>query len=276
VSGAAAAPRPALAPVVLGTSGFSFKDWVGPFYPEGTPAGRMLELYAGHFGAVEVNATYYRIPPPRTMQSLASRTPADFEFVVKAHQSMTHQKDAPDDATFGAFQDALAPILAAGKFRGILCQFPYAFRPDKPGRARLDLLHARLSGLGPLFVEFRHAAWLDERVFRYLDERGIGYCSVDEPPLPGLVPPVARLTGSIAYVRMHGRNTKTWWGRDRGDRYDYDYSPAELHEWVQKIRALAERSSKVYVFFNNCHAGQAARNALLMKDLVQRELSGAW
>ena len=260
------------APIVIGTSGFSFADWVGPFYPAGTRSGAMLEHYAAHFDTVEVNATYYRIPPPKTMASLDARTPAHFEFVVKAHKTMTHDQADPDEATFAAFADCVAPLVAAGKFRGVLLQFPWAFRPDVAARARLELLHGRLSALGPLFVEFRHAAWLDERVFRFLDERGIGYCSVDEPPLPGLVPPVARLTGTIGYVRLHGRNTKTWWGRDRGDRYDYDYSPAELHEWVQKIRELAERSSKVYVFFNNCHAGQAARNALLMKDLVQRDL----
>ena len=259
------------APIVIGTSGFSFKDWVGPFYPEGTRAPAMLELYAERFAAVEVNSTYYRIPPPRTMESLAARTPEAFEFVVKAHQSMTHEKADPDDATFDAFEACLAPLIGAGKFRGVLCQFPWSFRPVRESRTRLERLHARLAPLGPLFVEFRHTAWLDERVFRFLDERGIGYCSVDEPHLPGLVPPIARLTGSIAYVRLHGRNQDTWWG-GHGDRYDYDYSPAELSEWVQKIRELAERSSKVYVFFNNCHAGQAARNALLMKDLVQREL----
>jgi uncharacterized protein YecE (DUF72 family) len=271
-----ATPSPQRAPIAIGTSGFSFADWVGPFYPPGTRAGAMLGHYAEHFSTVEVNATYYRIPPPRTMASLDARTPAGFEFVVKAHQSMTHDAEAPDEATFAAFADCVAPLVDAGKFRGILFQFPWAFRPTVASRARLELLHERLSPHGPLFAEFRHASWLDERVFRFLDERGIGYCSVDEPPLPGLVPPVARLTGTIGYVRLHGRNTKTWWGRDRGDRYDYDYSPAELHEWVQKIRELAERSSKVYVFFNNCHAGQAARNALLMKDLVQRDLlSGA-
>jgi uncharacterized protein YecE (DUF72 family) len=258
--------------VVIGTSGFSFRDWVGPFYPAGTRSGAMLAYYAEHFAAVEVNATYYRIPPARTMASLDARTPANFEFVVKAHQSMTHESVVPEADTFAAFADCLAPLRAAGKFRGTLLQFPWAFRPTRAARTRLELLHERLTPHGPLFAEFRHASWLDERVFRFLDERGIGYCSVDEPPLPGLVPPVARLTGPIGYVRLHGRNTKTWWGRGGGDRYDYDYSPAELHQWVQKIRELAERSSRVYVFFNNCHAGQAARNALLMKDLVQRDL----
>ena len=83
---------------------------------------------------------------------------------------------------------------------------------------------------------------------------------------------MARATTDVAYVRLHGRNAKTWWGRGEGDRYDYDYRPEELKEWVQKIRELAERSKKTYVFFNNCHAGQAARNARLMMDMLQGDL----
>lgn len=273
-SAPAMSAAPALGTITLGTSGFSFDDWVGNFYPERTRKADMLGFYATRFHAVEINSTYYGIPPARIMAGLVERTPDAFEFLVKAHKSMTHETAEPTEATWRAFDDCLAPLVAAGKHRGVLLQFPWAFRPDLAGRRRLDLLHERLSARGPLFVEFRHAAWLDERVFRYLDERGIGYCSVDEPPLPGLVPPVARLTGSIAYVRFHGRNEKTWWGRGGGDRYDYDYSPAELTEWVRKIRELAERSRQVYVFFNNCHAGQAARNALLMRDLVQRDFMG--
>jgi len=255
--------------IVVGTSGFSFGDWVGPFYPPGTPRTKMLELYAEKFAAVEVNATYYRIPPPSTMASLAARTPSTFEFLVKAHQSMTHEKAAPTAETFDAFRAAVEPL--GDKMRGVLLQFPWAFRPTLGSRKRLDLLQAELAPLGPLFVEFRHASWMTDRVFRYLEEHGIGYCSVDEPALPGLVPRDARLIGSIGYVRFHGRNEKTWWGGG-GDRYDYDYAPGELKEWVEKIRALAEKAGKTYVFFNNCHAGQAARNALLMRDMMQQDL----
>jgi len=262
------------ATVTIGTSGFSFDDWVGTFYPEQTRKAEMLAFYATRFSAVEINSTYYGIPPAKTMAGLVERTPDDFEFMVKAHRSMTHEAADPDEAVWRSFDDCLAPLVDAGKFRGLLLQFPWAFRPDRAGRRRLDLLHERLSARGPLFVEFRHTSWMDDRVFRYLDQRGIGYCSVDEPPLPGLVPPVVRLTGSIAYVRFHGRNERTWWTRGGGDRYDYDYSPAELETWVRKIRELAERSRQVYVFFNNCHAGQAARNALLMRDLVQRDFLG--
>ena len=258
--------------IVVGTSGFSFADWVGPFYPAGTRRQDMLELYAEKFAAVEVNATYYRIPPPSTMESLASRTPAAFEFLVKAHQSMTHEKLAPPRETFDAYRAAIEPLQKAGKMRGMLLQFPWAFRPTLGARKRLDLLAAELAPVGPLFVEFRHASWLVDKVFRYLEERSIGYCSVDEPALPGLVPREARLTGTIGYVRFHGRNEKTWWGGGGGDRYDYDYAPGELKEWVEKIRMLAEKAGKTYVFFNNCHAGQAARNALLMRDMMQQDL----
>jgi uncharacterized protein YecE (DUF72 family) len=257
--------------IVLGTSGFSFADWVGPFYPEGTKSADMLGLYAERFTAVEINATYYRIPPPSTMESLDRRTPAGFEFVIKAHKSMTHEKVAPEPAVFEAFRASAAPLVRAGKLRGVLLQFPWAFRPTQGARRRLDLLDDELADLRPLFVEFRHASWLQERVFRYLEERGIGYCSVDEPALQGLVPPLAKLTADIGYVRLHGRNTKTWWG-GAGDRYDYDYSREELREWVAKIRELAEKAGKTYVFFNNCHAGQAARNALLMRDMMQQDL----
>ncbi len=259
-------------PVVLGTSGFSFDDWVGPFYPEGTKKGDMLALYARHFTAVEVNSTYYRIPPARTMEQMDHKTPAGFEFVVKAHRTMTHEKALPAPGDFRAFLDCLEPLRTSGRFRGTLLQFPWAFRPNQTARKRLELLHSELAPAGPLFVEFRHASWLREEVFGFLEERGIGYCSVDEPDLPGLVPPEARVTGDTGYVRLHGRNRQTWWGRGGGDRYDYDYSREELKEWVQKIRELADRSSKVYVFFNNCHAGQAARNALLMRDMLQQDL----
>ena len=82
------------------------------------------------------------------------------------------------------------------------------------------------------------------------------------------MPPVVELTSPIGYVRFHGRNSANWWGRGGGDRYDYLYSDTELRDWVAKIHDLAARAEKVYVFFNNCHAGQAARNAALMQQLL--------
>jgi len=258
-------------PILIGTSGFSFPDWEGPFYPRGMATSRRLPFYERYFPAVELNTTYYGIPSPKTLSLLAAKTHPDFEFVAKAHQSMTHEIETPQ-ASYDEFLRAIEPLRAAGRFHGVLAQFPWRFRRTSEAEKHLAEMKERFDGI-PLFAEFRHDSWMDEEVFDSLAQHGIGYCCVDEPSLDTLVPPVARLTTDVAYVRFHGRNDKAWWGRGEGDRYDYDYRPEELKDWLQKIRDLAERAKKTYVFFNNCHAGQAARNARLMMDMMQRDLS---
>jgi len=256
-------------PVRIGTSGFSFDDWDGAFYPRGLAPGRRLEFYARYFPAVEINSTYYGIPKPRTFTLLLEKSPGDFEFIVKAHQSMTHEEATPPEA-YDDFLRAIDPLREAGRFEGVLAQFPWRFRRTPESERHLADMRRRLDGL-PLFAEFRHDSWMKEEVFDTLAGQSIGYCCVDEPSLEGLVPPVARLTTDVAYVRFHGRNAVNWWGH-QGDRYDYDYRPEELKEWQEKIRELAEKAKKTYVFFNNCHAGQAARNARLMMDMMQGDL----
>lgn len=255
--------------ILVGTSGYSFADWVGPFYPPGTRSGDYLAYYARHFAGVEVNSTYYRIPAPRVLELMERKTPEHFRFVVKLNQAMTHQ-NATDPALYGEFRAVLQPLKDAGKYDGLLAQFPWAFRRTDANKAHLEALRALLPD-EPLWVEFRHASWMHPRLPEWLRERSLGYCAVDEPRLPGLVPPVTHLTTDAAYVRLHGRNERTWWGRGGGDRYDYDYAEHELQEWVERIRALAEKAKQTYVFFNNCHAGQAARNAKLMEELLRRQ-----
>jgi uncharacterized protein YecE (DUF72 family) len=255
--------------VLLGTSGYSFADWVGPFYPSGMRSSDFLGYYARHFNAVEVNATYYRIPPVRTLEQMERKTPPGFHFVVKLHQLMTHERSR-DPALYREFLGVLEPLKAAGKYDGLLAQFPWGFRRGPEAQGHLEAMRELLPG-EPLFVEFRHDSWLTPDLDGWLEEKQLGYCSVDEPALPGLVPPVTRLTGQDAYVRLHGRNAENWWGRGGGDRYDYDYSPAELGEWLKKIADLADRARRTYLFFNNCHAGQAARNAKLMQELLRQQ-----
>jgi len=97
----------------------------------------------------------------------------------------------------------------------------------------------------------------------------IGYCCVDEPRLKGLMPPLAVLTSNIGYVRFHGRNSEKWWKHEQAfERYNYLYSPEELSEWVGKIKALAEKSDKTFVIFNNHYQGQATLNARMMEELL--------
>ncbi|HEY7728799.1 MAG TPA: DUF72 domain-containing protein [Candidatus Eisenbacteria bacterium] len=290
--------------ILIGTSGYSFPDWVGPFYPEGTTRAQMLDYYVKQFPAVEVNATYYRIPPPGTLAAMERKTPPGFEFVVKTNAGMTHE-GSTDPALYDSLRRAVEPVARAGKLTGYLAQFPWAFRPGARAEEHLRLLK-RLLPEAPLFVEFRHRSWITDQTFRFLEEEGLHYVSVDEPDLPGLVPPLARTTGDLAYVRLHGRNKENWWASARADRaaaavpaqeslglfdnaetpkppppvrrvaappssdrYDYLYSEQELREWAEKIRDLAMKSKKTFVFFNNCHVGQAATGAKLMRRLLE-------
>lgn len=250
----------------VGTSGYSFADWVGPFYPHGTARNRMLEQYVKHFGVVEINSSYYRIPGANMFARMEERTAPGFKFIVKLYKGMTHEIE--DDASmYEKFVGATEPLKRAGKFSGYLAQFPWRFKKSDSSERHLLRLRERLEDT-PLFVEFRHDSWIERATFDLLKESGIGYCSVDEPALKGLVPPVAVATTDTAYVRFHGRNVRNWWGKGGGDRYDYDYSKEELSEWAEKLLKLEEKTSKVYVFFNNCHAGHAATNAELMIELL--------
>jgi len=265
--------------IVIGTSGYSFADWVGPFYPAGTRSADFLAYYARHFEAVEVNATYYRVPDAGMFERMVRKTPDGFRFVVKLNQAMTHE-GSRDPALYREFLAALAPLKDARRYDGLLAQFPWGFKRTPDHRRHLAAMRELLAG-EPLFVEFRHDSWLTPELEPSLREHRIGYCAVDEPQLPGLLPPVTMVTAEDAYVRFHGRNAATWWGRGGpggpggsgggGDRYDYDYREDELKEWVKKVAALADQARRTYLFFNNCHAGQAARNAKLMQELLRQQ-----
>ncbi len=254
----------------VGTSGYSFADWVGPFYPSGTPRSKMLDEYVRHFDVVEINSSYYRLPDARMFDRMEEKTPDGFEFIVKLYKGMTHEIE-DDAAMYRSLSEAVAPLREAHKFGGYLAQFPWKFKNTTDSRDHLSLLKEHL-GVDPLFVEFRHDSWMKPEVFEFLRSAGLGYCCVDEPNLKGLIPPVVRATTSEGYVRFHGRNSANWWGRGGGDRYDYDYGEDELREWSNKLATLEEKVKKVYAFFNNCHAGHAARNAELMIEMLGSEL----
>jgi uncharacterized protein YecE (DUF72 family) len=261
--------------VLVGTSGYSFADWVGPFYPPGMKSGDFLNHYARHFEAVEVNSTYYRIPHPRVLEQMERKTPPSFHFVVKLNQAMTHDLSRDTDL-YRSFLDVLEPLKRAEKFDGLLAQFPWGFKRTPDSLSHLAALRALLPG-EPLFVEFRHDSWATPDLGSWLSAHRLGYCAVDEPALKGLMPPLTLVTAEDAYVRFHGRNAANWWARgprgsgSGGDRYDYDYGEEELREWVRKIGELASQARRTYLFFNNCHAGQAARNAKMMQDLLRQQ-----
>ncbi len=258
--------------VYVGTAGFSYKDWVSTFYPSETRPREMLEEYARHFTVVEINSTYYAIPPPERINSMARRTPPDFQFTVKANREMTHEiSDGP--RVTAEFRAAIRPLEDHGKLGCVLVQFPWGFKNNGENRRYLEVLAERLEGLDSV-VEFRNSDWERDETFAMLSELGLGYCCVDEPRLKGLVSGRVEVTGDVSYVRFHGRNYETWWdrGRESWERYDYLYSEEELSEWIPKVEVLSESSDRTYVIFNNHYKGQAPTNARSFERMLRAAL----
>ena len=251
----------------IGTSGFSFKDWKGVFYPENINPSGYLDYYQKFFNTVEINMTYYKIPSAKTYERMIGETPDTFEFIIKANQATTHE--LKDEEVFTSFSESLQPLKEAGRLYGILAQFPWRFRNNERSRKYLVQCADRYGDV-PLFVEFRHNSWFRDEVFDFLRMKRLYYVSVDEPQIGEMMPPEARATGDVAYVRFHGRNSETWWGKS-GDRYDYNYSEGELDEWIEKVEELEKSVWKLYAFFNNCHQGYAVRNAIMFKELLVKK-----
>lgn len=258
--------------IYMGTSGYSYEDWAGVFYPAGLARHERFSFYATEFDAVEINYTYYRLPTAEHLSSLSARTGSGFRFAVKAHQDITHRRDKPP--VFAQFRQALAPLQRSGQLGAVLLQFPNSFRNQQRSVEYLDRCIGELAGL-PLVVEFRHDSWIAQRTLSWLRERQVGFCNVDMPALPGLLPRTAWVTGPVAYVRLHGRNEKKWWNHEQAwERYDYSYDDDELAEWLPHLGEMEEQAQEVYLFANNHWEGQSVSTIRQLRILFDRQDRG--
>jgi len=256
--------------ILIGTSGYSYEDWRGVFYPLRLAKGKMLEHYAQEFSFTEVNSTFYHVPAARVMEALVKKTPAHFVFAVKAHGSLTHEREGEFTGHAAKFRAMLQPLQEASKLGAVLFQFPFSFGNAAENRDYLAHLRDLFPDL-PAAVEFRHAGWVEQSTFDLLRSLDFAYVCVDEPRLRGLVGPVAVRTASFAYVRFHGRNAAKWWRHGEAwERYDYLYSEEELKEWVPKIGSVARGADRTFVAFNNHPRGQAVENARLLREMIRR------
>jgi len=248
---------------IVGTSGYSFADWVGRFYPPGTKSADMFAHYAAHFEAVELNFTYYRLEAGATLARLARVSPPAFRFWVKANQATTHRQDRAAAEPFNA---NLVPLAEAGKLAGVLLQFPQSFHRTVAGRKYLAAALDDLAG-SPLAVEFRHRSWQHPATVAGLRQRGVTLVVPDVPDLPDLYRSDAQATSRTGYLRLHSRTAENWYAGG-AKRYDYDYNRDELASLARQWSALADPVDEVYVFFNNCHRGQAADNAEAFRKVL--------
>ncbi|MCL2879304.1 MAG: DUF72 domain-containing protein [Treponema sp.] len=254
--------------ILTGTCGYSYREWAGPFYPDGTKPEDYLRYYSGFFSTLELDYTYYSMPTARQLEGMLVSGGPELTFSVKATDTLTHKVDPrawQDQAK--TYIDALGPMREAGRLEAVLFQFPYSFHYEPENRKYLDSLLGEFSGI-PCAVEFRNADWSNNRVIEGLKERGAAYVSTDLPELKGLPPVLDISTSSLAYFRLHGRNAGAWWGSDSRARYDYLYSDEELKYAADRVQRLAAKASRVLVYFNNHARAQAVRNALMLKKLL--------
>ncbi len=237
--------------MLLGTSGWSYKEWEGNFYQKGEK--RKLRAYANVFKTAEIDSTFYRIPSKGTVMGWLRYSPSDFLFTAKMPKSITHEKKLGLKGNFkedlNAFLGSMRMLQLGGKLACILIQLPpkYEFNSEN--------LEAFLKQLDPVFkyaVEFRNPSWMRDETWSLLRDNDVAYVNVDEP----LLPPEVHLTSDLAYFRWHGRGRKPW--------FNYRYSSEELDTWVPKVQMAASKSKKVVGYFNNHFHGNAPENCLYL------------
>ena len=258
--------------VLIGTSGYSYREWVGAFYPPGTNSREYLSYYAGHFDFTELNYSYYRMPDPHQTSQIVHKARSanpGFRLSIKAHRSLTHERDhdAPHPRAVEAFRRGIEPLLADDALLCVLAQFPFSFHYQDSERRYLDALCEALSGL-PLAVEFRNRDWQRESVFRGLQDRDVSYVVVDTPDLRGLPEGLVRSTSGLSYLRLHGRNSGAWWSGDARSRYQYNYADEELQEWLPGIHELESQSEILAIAFNNHADASAPLNATKLAGML--------
>ncbi|MBD3321735.1 MAG: DUF72 domain-containing protein [Chitinivibrionales bacterium] len=235
----------------IGTSGWHYSHWKGPFYPPEISSGDMLAYYTQYFDTVEINNTFYKLPEPKTLKEWAAMVPDNFEFAVKASRYITHVKKLKDPRkplrTFmrrvAVLKDKLGPILF---------QLPPAWNVNIQ---RLEsFLDALPRGVACAF-EFRNESWFNDTVLDLLDEHDASFCVYD---IEGRTAP-SEAVGPIGYLRLHGP----------GKKYEGSYTRKQLDRWAGTLQYWHAQGRSPYCYFDNDQNGYAPDNARAIKERMQ-------
>lgn len=238
--------------IFIGTSGWSYEHWQGVIYPHGLPPRERLAYYVGHFGTVELNASYYRWPSEGAFRSWRRRLPPGFRLSFKAPGLLTHVRRLYAPEAWAARIARAAELL--GDRAGVaLVQLPPTLEYD---HARLAYFLGCLPQGLRVALELRHPSWHHEGVFGLLEHYGAAYCVMSGAHLPC----VLRATAPFVYLRLHGPS-HDW-------LYAGSYGEGDLRWWADRVREWAGQGRDVWVYFNNDGEGNAVRNALTLRHLV--------
>lgn len=229
--------------IYIGTSGWTYDDWSGAFYPPGVSGAERLAFYAQRFNTVEVNATFYRLPTAAMIKAWNQRLPPDFHLVLKGSRFITHRKKLIEVA--GPLETFWSQARQLNNLKVILWQLPPSLRQHL---ARLEEFIKMLPGQVHHAFEFRHESWWSGDTADLLAHFHMAFVALSHPGLPEDIIP----TTDFAYLRFHGKGQRL---------YQYDYADQELAAWAERVRPLLA-GRDLYAFFNNDYEANAPRNAL--------------
>ena len=241
--------------ILLGTSGWSYRDWIGPFYKKKEKS--MLKAYSKVFRTAEIDSTFYAYPSKGTVMGWAKYSPEGFVFTAKLPKLITHEKmldlEEGTEEDVSRFCDLIRPILLNGKLGCLLIQLPpkYEFDPN-----HLEKFLRILPKEFKFAVEFRHLSWMKNEIWKLLKKYEVAYTIVDEP----LLPPEVQVTSDFAYFRWHGHGTRPW--------FNYRYKVEELKPWIPKVLKVGNGVKKIYGYFNNHFHGYAVENCLQVLEML--------
>jgi uncharacterized protein YecE (DUF72 family) len=234
----------------IGTSGWHYKHWVGPFYPEKLPPSRMLDFYTRHFDTVELNNTFYRLPTESGVASWRESTPKGFCFAAKGSRFITHMKKLKDpEPAVAKYFERVEPL--GSKLGPIVFQLPPWWEVDS------ERLEAFLEALPPgrkYAFELRNPTWHNAAIYRILRRHKAAFCIFE---IAGFHSGF-EITSNFTYVRLHGP----------GGAYQGSYPDETMRAWAERVRAWRQDLRAIYIYFDNDQAAFAVQNALTLKRLV--------
>lgn len=248
----------------VGPAGWIYPDWKGRFYPESTPRDfSELTFLAEHFDFVEINSSYYHPPAAQAAQKwvrAVARNPR-FKFSAKLWQKFVLERSHFTSEDIRAVQKSIDVLLEAERFAGLLIQFPQSFHNSLDNRSWLFRIMTAFN-MYHLVIEFRHLSWDQPEILELLRSRNVSFANIDQPVVGRGLGFTCHQTSPIVYFRFHGRNRQMWFddSATRDDRYNYDYSRAEIEEFTKPVQESLKKSEAVYVVFNNHFRGLALKN----------------
>ena len=238
--------------VHIGTSGWHYKHWKGPFYPEEMDESEFLDFYANRFRTVEINNSFYNLPEAKTLRQWRDTVPEKFIFSVKASRYITHMKKLKDPKK--SLSTLLKRLKSLGDKMGpILFQLPPKWNVNAE---RLKSFLDTLPEENRYAFEFRDKSWFQQEIYETLAEYKAAFCIYE---LAGTVSPL-EVTTDFVYIRLHGP----------GDAYEGSYRKKTLRDWAGNISKWMQDGKTVYCYFDNDQAGYAPKNSLRLQEIVNK------